>query len=128
MLGAGTELGTVNGNDWEMKPIAPLSLLRELAGNMCRIVCARLRLVEQSRLFSDSISACLQLYHLGFTAAAVLRSLRKMNSILHTTLIGQSHDRAVLTYAKGVTPFSGCDLSSANPISNRGDTEADSRF
>ena len=119
MLGAGTDLGTVIGNDWEMKPIALMLLLREVAGIIRGIVCARLRLVEKSSSFSDSM--------LSLCAAVSFPFYRRSSTeaVEENEIVSSHHadrpitNRAILTYAKGVTLFSGCDLSSANPTPNR---------
>ena len=77
-----------------------------MAGIIRRIECARLRLVENSSSFSDS--------KLSLCAAVSFRFYRRSSiEVAEENEIDSSHhadrpitNRAILTYAKGVTPFS----------------------
>ena len=119
MLGAGTDLGTVIGNDWEMKPIALMLLLCEVAGIIRRIECARLRLVEKSILFSDSILSLCAAVSFPFYRCSSIEAVEENEIDFSHHADRPITNRAILTYAKGVTLFSGFGLSSANPNPNR---------
>ena len=71
---------------------------------------------------------------LSLCAAVTFRSYRRSSvEVAEENEIDSSHhadrpitNRAILTYAKGVTPFSGFGLSSANPNPNRWERGKDS--